>query len=336
MLYAIAITALLFFIWEIYWRAQGLPIAYNEDNAAWANYRAKVDAGTDPKIVLIGSSRMKFDIDLATFEDAAGVAPIQLSLHATSPLPALHDLANDSLFTGTLLIGVTEGLFFAPPFARPVTEMVKRVNYYHHWTPAQRASFGISRTLEAGLVSLDQDQLSLNALLARAPIPLRAGVFSMPVFPIDWSEVDSRRQSRLSEKLLHDKAMQDQVRYVWAHLSMLGGRRAPAGDTLTGALIPVKRSIDKLKARGVQVYFVKAPVDSPFWEGEQKAFPRNLFWDYMLEFTQTQGVHFDDYPGLKKFRCPEGSHLAPADAVPFTAELVRILKTEKGWKIPAQ
>jgi hypothetical protein len=52
----------------------------------------------------------------------------------------------------------------------------------------------------------------------------------------------------------------------------------------------------------------------------------------MLSYTETQGIHFKDYPGIANFICPEWSHLTPGDAVVFTREFIKILKEEKGWK----
>jgi hypothetical protein len=94
----------------------------------------------------------------------------------------------------------------------------------------------------------------------------------------------------------------------------------------------IKSSIEKLKQRGVQVFFIKCPVDEPYRGVEQLATPRSIFWDRMLEYTDTPGVHFADYSQLRKYTLPEGSHLSPQDAVSFTKDLVEILKTEKGLK----
>jgi len=52
----------------------------------------------------------------------------------------------------------------------------------------------------------------------------------------------------------------------------------------------------------------------------------------MLEYTNTPGIHYADYPGTSNLMCIESSHLGKTDAVKYTTELVKILKEEKGWQ----
>ncbi|MEO5980411.1 MAG: hypothetical protein ABIS36_25365 [Chryseolinea sp.] len=334
MLFALIATFSLACAWEIYWRQRDYPLSYNEDNAAWANARAKVDANDEPKMVIIGSSRGKFDVDLPALKQKTGFNPIQLSLHGSCPRPALVDLANDSLFTGTLLIDVMEPLFFAMPGIPPYTEIQKRVEYYSRWTPAQQASHKISRALESKLVFLDQEAISLNGLYTRTPMAPREGVWTFPVFPLGWAYVCADRQNKLSDAVLNSTEEQQKIRNVWMQLGMLNSHGGPGGDTLQFMFDVVKASIDKLKKRGVQVFFIRFPSTDVFLEAEHATFPRKMYWDRLLEYTQTPGIHFEDYPVLKKYKCPEGSHLSPADAIDFTKEVVEIMKRDKGWKTP--
>ena len=214
----------------------------------------------------------------------------------------------------------------------PYTEMANRVAYYERWTPAQKASFQVSKFLESNLLFLDQNALSLNALLGRAPIPPRNGVWVFPTFPVGWVSTSADRQNKMTDRVLQDSAVNAGVRSCWNRLGMLDTTRAAAGDALMPMLNQIKTDIDKLRKRGVQVYFIKCPVDIPYVGAEKSKFPRQLFWDKLLSFTGTEGIHFENYPTLAKYKCPEGSHLSAHDAIPFTVEIVRILKEEKGWK----
>jgi hypothetical protein len=67
--------------------------------------------------------------------------------------------------------------------------------------------------------------------------------------------------------------------------------------------------------------------------GEQKGFPREKYWDRLLSFTNSPGIHFADYPPIAHFVCPEWSHLSPQDAATFTTHFISLLE-EKGWKFP--
>jgi hypothetical protein len=233
MLFALLFVAAFAGLWEWYWRDRGNHLSYNEDNAAWANQRVKIDQDAGPETVIIGSSRVKFDLDLETYKTLTGETPIQLAKEGACPVPVLHDLANDSLFNGTLLIGVTEMLFFAPPGIPPVTEMQNRIHYYHQWTPAQRASFRVSRVLESNLVFLDQEGLSLNSFFKRLPLPPRPDVWVFPNFPINWSYVESNRQTKLSDEILRSPAMQQELHQVWSRVGGLDTTRI-AGTNLQG------------------------------------------------------------------------------------------------------
>lgn len=53
----------------------------------------------------------------------------------------------------------------------------------------------------------------------------------------------------------------------------------------------------------------------------------------MLAYTNTIGIHFQDYPETSSFICPEWSHLALNDAIIYTKHLVKTLEA-KGWTFP--
>jgi hypothetical protein len=94
----------------------------------------------------------------------------------------------------------------------------------------------------------------------------------------------------------------------------------------------VKDAIDKIRARGGQVVFVKPPSSGGYLETELAVYPREQYWDAMLKYTNTPGIHFADYSAIANLVCPEWSHLHPKDVLTFTNELVRILRDEQGWK----
>jgi hypothetical protein len=66
-------------------------------------------------------------------------------------------------------------------------------------------------------------------------------------------------------------------------------------------------------------------------ESETAAYPRDQYWEPLLKYTNTPGIHYADYPAIANFVCPEWSHLQPKDVITFTGELVRILRDEHGW-----
>jgi hypothetical protein len=94
----------------------------------------------------------------------------------------------------------------------------------------------------------------------------------------------------------------------------------------------VKEATDKIRARGGDVVFVRTPSSGLTWEKEQQFFPRDQYWDKILSITKCKGIYFMDYPETDHFICPEFSHLTPADAIPYTRHLAKVLREEMGWR----
>src|SRR3954452_5363643 len=111
--FALVLVALFIIIWEGYWRSKGFVATYNDDKALWANKRSDAFLPKDKATVFIGSSRIKFDLDVPTWESMTGEKAVQLSLVGTSPRLLLQDLANDKNFRGKLVVDVTEIIFFS-------------------------------------------------------------------------------------------------------------------------------------------------------------------------------------------------------------------------------
>lgn len=331
----LALTLLIGFIvgWEIYLRQQGFIISYNDDEALWAYHHQRVYQATAANPVLIGSSRVKFGLDLATWETTTGAAPTQLALVGTSPRPILTDLARDNQFKGTVVVGVTEMLFFAPSGSFPEQQAQKCVAYYPKWSIAQRAGFSLNRMLESRLLFLDEDLFSLRSLLKRLPILNRPGVFALPPFPMKFVSSDFNRQTFLTPEFEADTTLQNQQRAIWMYVFTQAPRMPMPDSVLTGIFKDVAADVAKIRGRGGHVIFLRMPSDGLFWEGEKQAFPRAKYWDRLLQETGAPGIHFADYPELSKYACPEWSHLKPADAKAFTKDFIRLMELKTGKQI---
>lgn len=319
--------------YETMLRVHGMPISYDDSPALWANSRQESVEDQKNSVVFVGSSRIKYDLDIPTWEAQTGMRAIQLAHVGSNPLPMLDDLANDAAFKGNLVIDVTEPLFFSNlpfMFEKPTSG----IKYFHERTLAQQASFEINRVVESQLVFLDKDNFSLNARIDRLFIPNRPGVFGGPIFPEEFAMTKFDRQTSMTNRFAHDTNQVNVVRNIWA-----GMLKAKMGPPLTDAQIDgilqnVKKSVDKIKARGGNVVFVRTPSSGPFLQGETMGFPRARYWDKLLEATQCQGVHFQDHASLSNFVCPEFSHLDQSDARKYTIGLASILQ-QMQW-IPGQ
>ena len=320
--------------WERYLRHKGFETTYYDDPALWTHQRDKVYQPADKVTVFIGSSRIKFDLDIPTWESLTGNQAIQLACVGSTPVPVLENLANDKNFKGRLVVDVTEGLFFstAPGNAqRPVDNL----KFYKERTPAQRASFHINRLLESQFVFLDKEWLSLGAQLDRLPLKDRPGVYKFPGFPSDFGRVKFNRQEYMTDKFSADTTLQNIVKNIWVSFGKANKEPPASGSKLDSMFTIVKTAVDKIKARGGEVLFVRTPSSGGFLMAEKMGFPREKYWDRLLAITNCPGIHYADYPALDHFICPENSHLSLTDAKVFTVNFIKILSQEKGWKFPA-
>ena len=316
--------------WEIYLRNKGFETFYNDDPALWANNRAMVYEPTEKATVFIGSSRIKFDLDIDTWQNGTGDHAIQLACVGSNPIPVLQNLADDKNFKGKLVVDVTEGLFFAPSGSdrRPKENM----KYYKEQTPAQWAGFHINHAMESQFVFLDKEKLSLGAMLDQLPIKDRDGVQNFKGFPPDFGRVKFTRQEYMTDKLASDTTLQNIVKNIWAFCGRANKQPPVSGAALDSILNIAKTAVDKIKARGGQVLFIRTPSSGGYLMAENMGFPREKYWDRLLAATNCPGIHYADYPALDHFICPENSHLSLSQAKEFTANFIKILSEEKGWK----
>jgi len=320
--------------YELWLRQRGYSVSFDDDERLWANQRSRVYQPTDEAVVFIGSSRIKFDLDIPTWEKETGTKAVQLAMVGSNPRPLLHDLAEDKNFKGRLIVDVTEVLFFnnAPPFQERPS---KGISFYKKETPSEKLSFKCNEMLESNLVLLDKDYFSANAYLSRFHLKNRNGVNDNGPLPFPW-EFDLTqydRQSKMHDRFVSDTNLQNQVRMIWASLGRAMKSPPPSPAQLDSVLTAVKADIDKIKSRGGDVLFIRTPSSGPFLAGEMQNYPRQKYWDQILAKTGCAGIHFQDYDPLSHFNCPEFSHLSPADAKKFTKELSQLIQ-QKGWKFP--
>ncbi len=319
------IVALSLISWEYMWRFKGYHRGYNDDEGLWMNNRAKVYKPKDKATVFIGSSRIKFDLDIPTWEKITGEKVVQLALHGSNPRPALVNLGNDENFKGKLVIDVTEGLFFG---TWEEMGLNKRIKYLKEATPANKVSDKISFALESQFTFLDKDLFSLNAMLTDLRIPNRKGVRGDVIFPPKFSYVTFDRQEIMSDTFAKDTAMQRWQTDIWTMFGALSNDPGVGGDTLQKIFDEVKTSVSKITARGGRVIFTRTPSSGGYWEHEPIQFPRQQYYDKLLSITSCKGIHFKDYPDMENLICPEWSHLNREDAVLYTQALIKVLEKE--------
>lgn len=315
---------------EYYWRSRGFTPTYNDDKVLWVQQRKKINNPAGQATVFIGGSRIKFDLDIPTWEKITGEQVIQLAIVGTPARLTLRDLANDEKFKGKLIIDVAESQFFSIDTTRRDKSSKEAIEYYNTETPAQKASAWIDYVLESEFVFLEEGRFGLNSVLSRLRMPNRAGIATRPPFPVEFAFTRFNRQNFMTPMFLSSPVLQNQQINAWEKFTTAVG-----GDTLVNMLKGFKTSIDKIRSRGGVVVFVRPPSSGKISEAEKRVYPRQQYWDRLLAYTNTPGIHYSDYAPIANFVCPECSHLNPRDAVIFTTALIKILREEKGWVFPA-
>ncbi|MGE5182604.1 MAG: hypothetical protein ACM31C_11100 [Acidobacteriota bacterium] len=312
---AFGVFLLLLGAWETYWRAYGVVPSYRNDDGAWAIERRRIDEGEGGKTVLIGSSRMLFDIQLPVWERIAGERPIQLAIEGTSPVPILEDLADDPAFTGRVLVGVAPDIFFTGFAAQ-----AKVVGYFHKESPAQRAGSWLSRRLVEPYLAYYDPDFALATVIRRQAWPQRMKTGTR-VRKLRNCGAD--RNTQMWDKVASDPDYRAMARAIWAEdfddvppdMATAELRQKKFDEQIDKAV----KAVGTLRARGVKVVFVRMPSAGDYYAHEQKYFPRAATWEPLLQKTGAPGLHFEDHAEMQGYYLPEWSHMSAPEAVRFTA-----------------
>ncbi|HSE12193.1 MAG TPA: hypothetical protein VLB69_06135 [Rudaea sp.] len=317
------LLALMLGAWEWYWRDFGATPGIRNTHGLWAIQRRRIDAGAGDATVIVGSSRVFFDIQLDVWEQLDGKRPIQLAFEGTTPLPFVEDLAADPKFTGRLLIGVAPELFFSGHGRYHIGAL----KYWRDESPSQRVGQWLSMHLVEPFVAFYDPDYTLAAVLKRQPWPDRPGKpAQLDVRKLSVTAAD--RDTHMWSKVENDPVYRALMRKVWEQ-DFKPSEDDPKPEELAKMrdeqIERMVKAVATLRARGVKVLFVRAPSTGPYLEFDNHLFPRATSWDVLLAKTGAPGIHFEDYPELQGLDQPEWSHLSHADAKKFTASLHAII-----------
>jgi hypothetical protein len=318
---AIAVTVLLLLftsLWE--WKMRTLeliPGDLGRNTDRWAELRKEIDKRNVP-VVIVGDSRILYDSDLDRATQLIGVRPVQLGIPGTSGLPILQDLADDPNFKGVAIVGMMESAYFDLTGSREQ----KAIDLARWESPSKRGSFLIQRALSHGLAMLDDDY-KLSTLIFRLDSDWRQGVKGPRHGVWKPQETGSGGQVWLWRRIEHDRRFSEHIRYIWVHYEV---PPEPLDDQIIRNIsIGTKVAVDKIRARGGDVVFVRPPSAPDVREVEDRHIPRARGWDVILATTHSNGIHFDDLPAAQNLTLPEGGHTTRACATVFTDAYLRAL-----------
>lgn len=322
---ALVVVLAFFTSWELYLRHQGVTPDFDDGPELWAHTRAEVYESADKATVFIGSSRIKYDLDIPTWQTLTNTHAIQLAMVASSPRHMLTDLANDPNFKGKLVVDVTEVLFFSK---RGNTYPDAGISYYKGITPAQKVGFYLDKPMESTFAFLNESHFAINALIGHMHIPDRPMVYPFLDFPRGFDVTQYDRQTGMSADFVADTNKRNQVKAIWG-LFKLDPTPPMSGKPLDSVMESVKSDVAKIKARGGEVIFTRTPSSGFFLMAEQHMYPRAAYFDRLLKETGCKGIYYADYSATASLQCPEFSHLSPRDAIVYTTTLAGILKQNK-------
>jgi hypothetical protein len=337
-LIAAVMVAMAAIAWEVHVRSLGYAPTLNDTPDLWAQQRGTVRPDS---LVIIGDSRAWFDLDLDELERGFGKRPVQLALPGSCAYPILAHFADDQKFHGTIICSVVPGMFFAPGgFLLETSE--KALKRYRTWTLAQRAGHYLALPLERSFAFLKQEELTLEALLKRIPLPNRAGVPVMPEMPPYFNYTDGERRARMTAQAEQPGELQNRIRRIWLPLFTPPPppKNVPKeafmeqmGKAMQTRMKDTVAAVTKIRERGGQVIFVRFPFTGELKKLEDQLTPRPMLWEPLVKATGAASIYFEDYPDLASFECPEWSHLSASDSVEFTKRLVPHLQRVSGPEV---
>ncbi len=311
---AILIALIVLAAMELFWRSHGHIPSVVDDERLWSVERNKV--GTSPKeIVLLGSSRMQTDISIETLQRMLpDYSIINLSLDGTCANAVLHDLAADIGFKGIILTETTsECIMFGDNKNMGLSQQFY-IDFYHNTYNLNVAvNRHIATYLQQNLVVINP-YLNLIKVVAdffskkQLRQPNYVESFENRSRAADYTKLDISRHKaiRLQKNEEHYISLKPDINF----------------DFFTKQMSVMNTSVKTIQSRGGNVIFIRFPVTGEQWIRDEAFFPRETFWDPMVNITEAVTIHFRDIDSMLTLECPDTSHLDKRDTKVFTESLI--------------
>lgn len=302
--------------WELFWRTRGFQPTIQDDWGIWAKIRHEAVNQGNHAVILVGASRIQAGLHPDIFERLTGTHPLVLAIDGSHPIPVLENLAEDNRITGKIICS------FIPMFLGENSEDFGRarkwINKYQEQKWSSRIENWLSLRVQHSFVfrytGLLPDQLWVNFKDRKWPGPLYAVMRADRYRAIDFSMTDAERILR--GRIEREREFQKKAE--------------PLSDKqFMSKVIRINQLVEKIEKRGGKVIFVRFPSSGVVRQLENEKWPRQKYWDVLAANTRAESIHFEDYPSLSKFNCPDGSHLDVLDAKEFTRSLADILMEKK-------
>lgn len=322
----IALTLMALAGWEAKMRSLGLAAGDLDDsNDQWAVARRSLATGSENKVAIVGDSRIWFDTDLAVWQELTGTRPVQLAVEGTNGRYFLADLAADDRFRGLAVVGLADMLFFSMREGLRFGALERGRTQ----SPPQRWGVALHEELSRHVAFLDQTYTP-QRLFRTMNLPSRPRVISPAMMPWKLSETYDARQTFMWPRVITDLPLRDATRNTW--MGLVNFALPPVTpEILDRVIADAVRDVQKIRARGGEVVFVRPPSEGALLAAERKRLSKTDGWDRLIRETGAVGVHWEEHAAMQGLDVPEWSHLTRESATRFTRAYVEVLLREVPW-----
>ena len=262
--------ALLFLIpYEYYWGdIMQWPKGYDLENLdIWADQRSHVSKLDSNDVIILGSSRAHFDINIHLWDSITGTKPLQLAYPGSSPYLPVEDIVRNTNFKGLVVVGVSPGLFFTTRNSWGSNRGKAFLDQYYERTYAEILNQRIYYHIDP-YFSFLQQELSLKNLLERNIFPDRDFVEHPPIWP-PMVTMSKDRNIRMIKAMEQDSLIQQRQKDIWFNPNPKN-RSADSIDAILHHYVSLAKDI---KERGGTVVFIRPPIDGFYVDTESKLYP---------------------------------------------------------------
>jgi hypothetical protein len=295
-----------------------------ESQDLWADWRGEVDNLTSEDVVILGSSRGHFDINIHLWDSITGRRPVMLAYPGSSPYHTIEDVIENSDFNGLLVISTAPGLFYTMEGSWGANRGKTLVDYYYDRTYAQKFSSEVYKLIDPLFCYLQGSDRNLSVFMDRIPFPKRDSVHSPPIWP-PMVAMDKYRNIRMIPLMETDSVLQKKQTDIWYEPNP----KNRYADSIDAVLAHYVNLVKKFKAKGGRVAFIRPPVAGYYLEMESELYPREKYWNRMVTESNSPGYDYSDYEESRSMIPPEWSHLNRRDADIFTKMIIKLLQNDK-------
>ncbi|MGE5625883.1 MAG: hypothetical protein ACM3ZT_10090 [Bacillota bacterium] len=314
---------------------RGFKPSISDSANLWIQERERVDGLGTRALVLVGSSRPLLDMDLDTLRRETGLEPVQLAIDGSSFVPVLKGLADDPDVKGTVLVDFAENVLTVPAQsdAANAYEAEFEKTRLRHVPDFEDSEAHLSKLLYEHMRSYADGTRPLTALvrrvLNRTPTPQYLRMLPDREVQADYSQVTQPvfYYARVVRNLGQTVPLEGRS---YRDIETDFGRRIAALQPFDNSLflrsLPAIEDMTRtIQRHGGRVIFVTFPTSGYIRLIDDKRFPRDRFWDRFGDIVNAPHLNFEDVPDLRRFYCPDGSHLDFHDRTAFTLALIKAL-----------